>query len=235
MTKWAVIVVCIGCGGSSDEDVVTSVGDSASTDSITVDTSIVSDTTTVDTSAVDSVVPPADTMPDVADATDTTAVDAASCAASSCGARTCGPSPCGYPCGACTGTMVCTIAGACSATCPGAVCTDAWGASICYGAKGYRKCPTDGSKVQLCSCGAGDWSACDPGCTSGGCLPCVNGKCKTAYTQCQAEPTCKAYLECALACTDAACQSKCFTDHTSDTSDMMRGCMFGACASECKR
>ena len=223
----ASLLLCIGCAGSS-ETAATSVDSSVS------DTGALADSALADSALTDTFVP-SDSTADVAETLGDSATDTAGCGAGSCETRTCGPSPCGYLCGACTGAKVCAMAGTCADSCPGTSCTDAWGASVCYGAKGYRTCPSDPAKTQLCMCSAGAWSGCDTACAPKTCLGCVNGKCKTAYTQCQSQPTCKAYLECATACADAACQTKCFTDHTSDTSDMMRGCMFGSCATECKR
>ncbi len=225
----ALSVTLAACGASS------STADSGPLDATTgVDASpldaspgkdVVEGDAKVDDGATDGIAP---------DGNDTDSGDAAACGPSSCGARTCGPSPCGFVCGVCSGTKVCTNAGSCADQCQGTSCTDAWGASVCYGAQGFRTCTTDAKKTQLCTCAAGTWSNCNS-CETGSCLACADAKCATSYDACQNVPTCKAYFACAVACKDATCQAKCFADFTSDTSDVMRSCMSASCANECKK
>ncbi len=171
---------------------------------------------------------------DASDARDAATVDSG-CNATSCGTKTCGPSSCGYVCGICTGANVCTVSGTCGANCPGTGCIDHWGATACYGTRSFRTCPTDATKVQLCNCSAGTWSACDATCLAEPCEGCVAAKCKTAYTQCQGFPTCKSYYDCYVACGTATCQQQCFNTFTSDTSDQMRSCLTTSCPNSCPR
>ncbi len=101
------------------------------------------------------------------------AVDGGSCSCGpeSCGTRTCGRSPCGYPCGTCLFNEWCA-AGKCQAgSGPGTRCSDAfdwygWG-NVWEGDKGLRVCPSDPTKVELCTCGGGGpdaWISCSGSC-----------------------------------------------------------------------
>ncbi len=232
-----------GSDGRAFDDSAT-VADSRTPDAVGSDTRV-GDALSDSTALVDA---PDSISPDVRDSQSSDTADGASvsdardaapldsgCNATSCSTKTCGPSSCGYVCGICTGTNVCTVSGACGADCPGTGCTDHWGATACYGTRSFRTCPTDATKVQLCNCSAGTWSACDLTCLAEPCEGCVAAKCKTAYTQCQGFPTCKSYYECYVACGSTACQQQCFTTFTSDTSDQMRSCLTTSCAASCPR
>ncbi len=105
---------------------------------------------------------------------------ACDCGPESCGTRECGRSECGFPCGTCeAGTEYC-MAGACRAgTMPGTSCEDIfdWGgwSSITYGNRGFRRCPSNPSQIEECTCGGGgstDWVSCTGTCIT----PCFGEK-----------------------------------------------------------
>lgn len=95
-----------------------------------------------------------------------------SCGPSSCGSRICGRSSCGYPCGYCASNQFCFSGQQCLlGPAPGTACTDAWGAKVTEGDRGFRPCPSGGDTVQACTCSGAGWINCDTTCIS----PCLVG------------------------------------------------------------
>lgn len=101
------------------------------------------------------------------------------CGPESCGTRVCGRSDCGYPCGTCGSSEYCAPGGRCApGGPPGPTCTDAfswpgWG-RVHYGDRGLRRCPTDPTMVELCTCSTGgpdSWMDCTGDCFT----PCFGG------------------------------------------------------------